>query len=125
MSDFGDIEADDAFDADDTIAPEQVGRRLHELRAFIDRLAGGAPRPYHELSAADRARLDQLGAVIAADYSAQPGQSAVLLAERIHDARRAQDRSLPAWAILPDSHQALAAAIAAALIAWLQREGHG
>lgn len=54
--DFGDIEDDDVFDTDTTIAPEQLARRLHRLR----RHAGRESIDWHDLDEDERRALVEI-----------------------------------------------------------------
>jgi hypothetical protein len=62
VSDFGDIEPDDSYDAETVLDPEQVGRRLQELRIEHGEAATG----WDDLAPAERAlRLAIIVALIA------------------------------------------------------------
>ena len=63
-ADFGDIETADAWDADATIAPEQVTYRLHELRAEVERLGGGDAPAWDDLDADSQTLALAIGTVV-------------------------------------------------------------
>ena len=62
MTLFGDIERADCFDADPTIAPEQVAYFIHRLRQRVEALAGHELGRWRTLS-----RRDQDAALLIAD----------------------------------------------------------
>lgn len=115
---FGDIETADAWDAEPTIDPLQVARRLHLLRHLVDALAGVDTPTWHELSGVERGRLaDRAVAVVDFVVVREPDNPA-LLARRIHE-----ERSPQPWDDLSPDEQQIAIDLADLIVDWLEREG--
>lgn len=125
MSDFGDIEPDDVPAEGGEPDPDQVAFRLHELRAYIDKLAGTdwAAR-FEELTPEEQEVARAVGAAIVQWLLSQDPDDPELVARHLHAVRRYWSRgALEAWEDLPQDHRDLAVALMANIITWLQREG--
>jgi hypothetical protein len=127
MSDveFGDIEPDDVYAADSEPDPEQVARRLHELRAYLDDLTGGDRLArFEELTPDERTLADAVGAVIVSWLLEHEPDDPEGLARALHNVRRYWSGDvLPTWDDLPADERDVAVDVMAHIIAWLQAEG--
>jgi hypothetical protein len=124
MSDFGDYEADDAYDVEPP-APEQVTYRLHDLRREIDALAGAEDLPtWDELSASEQELALALGdTIVSYIISAEPDEPEAL-ARTLHNARRYVASSrLPTWESLAPDDRQVGIALMGLIIGWLRRQG--
>lgn len=121
---FGDIDVDDVWDSDPTIAPEQVTYRLHELRVAIDELAGRPADAWDELTDPEQQLALALGNVIVDWIGTHLSNDPATLAEQLHNVRAWLARGLiPAWADLDDDDRQLAVDIMTMIVDWLEREG--
>lgn len=122
MSDFGDIEPDDAYDHEPA-DPEQVAMRLHRFRSELEELIGnGKLPPFHTLDLAEQTRLISV-ATREVDWLATHAADALALAIAVHEYRRTQDPTLDEWDDLSDDHKELAIELMRLVINWLRREG--
>lgn len=115
---FGDLVPEDVFAAEGDPDPEQVARRLHEMRSAMRVLAGGLPLPPWHLY--DRAALET--AAIATAVESLTLANAPDFGRALHEARRSIDH-LPAWDDLTAEERELTVAIGVALVVWLLDEG--
>lgn len=126
MSDFGDIDTADAWDADATIAPEQVTYRLHGLRVEVDELAGRAAERWEQLTGPERDLALAIGEVVVS-WIAQRGRAVnnpAVLAESLHNTRVWMARGLIAeWDDLPPDHRQIGIDLMTLVVEWLEREG--
>ena len=122
---FGDIEPDDVFAADSVPDPEQVARRLHELRAYLDDLTGGDRLArFDDLTPDERSLADAVGGVIVSWIVEHDPDDPDALARALHNVRRYwSGDTLPPWDDLPDDHREVAVDVMAHVVAWLQAEG--
>ena len=119
MSDvFGDIELADVWDADPTIDPLQVARRLHSLRVQVDLLAGRQLAPWHDLSTVERDRLTEFAHVIVDRIHEREPDNPALLARRVHE-----ERTIQSWDDLSPDEQQIAIDLMDLIVDWLEREG--
>jgi hypothetical protein len=119
---FGDLEPDDVWDDDPTIAPEQVAYKLHRLRRAVEQLAGRDPGRFDDLSRRDRYDALELGQAVT-DYAVANGTAdAARAARAIHDLFRPQTGG-PLWVDLSDDEQAIGVALVAIIFTWLRRQG--
>lgn len=125
MSDFGDIDPEDSFDASGTPEPAQVARRIHEIRLYLDRVTGTTYEAnYDELTAPERNLADTLAAAVIEWLIANEPDNARHSAEQLHNVRRfLSDNSLPPWTELPEDQRAIGTALMQAIIDWLHQEG--
>ena len=121
---FGDAEADDSYVEDNQPDPEQVARRLHELREAIDQLVGRNPAPYDELTEPEQQIAAAVALVIIEWIIGHEPDQAEQLAINLHNVRRHWSRgALPPWDQLNDDERELAVTLMRLIIEWLQREG--
>lgn len=104
---------------------EQVARRLHELAAYLDALAGrSSTAPFDGLTPNERTLAVSVGAVIAEWIAGHEPDDAAALAEELHGVRRYWTRNaLDPWDELPPEERALAVELMRHVVEWLQREG--
>ena len=120
---FGDIEPDDVWDATKAVAPEQVGRRLHELSVDLSLLAGITADRWHELSETDRLIATRVGEKLAV-WLTSPHPDIQLIAEQTHDYARSLVRAGgKTWDELSPEERSLAARMILLILQWLRREG--
>jgi hypothetical protein len=120
-SDFADAEVDDMFDAEGEADPEQVARRLHEIRAEWAAFASETLDDYDDLSDDEAAVAAAIaGALI--DRLAALGTAADTLAEATHEAKAFMDGS-PEWTSLDNETRQAATALVDEVIGWLTAEG--
>lgn len=112
VTDFGDFELGDAWDADPTIAPEQVARRIHRLRRALSELAGDYLEPFDELER--RARDDA--------YAVAERLVALIVAGE-RDPHQLGAEIVDRWLERTDEERQIAIALLEAVLAWLRREG--
>jgi hypothetical protein len=119
--DFGDFEADDAFDHAPP-DPFQVAMRIHRIRRYLSQLAGDDIGDFFAMSEDEQAHAITVGEdIVAWVITHDPNQKAQL-ARIIHESRAYQEQ-LPPWAALDPTRRAIAEAIAKVLGDWLIREG--
>lgn len=125
MTDFGDLEDADVWDAEPTIAPEQVTYRLHALRVEVDRLAGRDPDTWEHLTDDEQALALAIGDVTVAWIAARAGAlNPALLAEQLHTVRVWLARGLmPAWDELAPDERQVGIDVMDLVVTWLEREG--
>ena len=122
-AEFGDIERADTWDADPTIAPEQVAARLYKLRSVIDVLSGRSnPPPWHELPEDERLRLEFVGRVFAERLDQRSADDPDRLARYVHTARIAQEGG-PSWDELSPDERHIAVELTELIVEWLEKEG--
>jgi hypothetical protein len=121
MSDFGDFDPDDAVDHEPA-DPEQVGRRLHGLIAYLRNEVGVELPEYDELEIAEKFRLLNTGNRII-NWLAAHADNPEQLARDVHEYRRTQDPDLPEWDDTPEDARDVAIALMAAIVEWLQGQG--
>lgn len=120
---FGDSEPDDAY-SPAKVDPGQVAHRLHELRVYIDSVAGANPAPWEDLSADERRLALAIGVVIVDFLTTVDPDVPEQAARNLHNVRRHWSRGrLPAWEELPDDERQLAVGLLREIIEWLRREG--
>lgn len=118
---FGDFDLDDAYSNEGAPDVEQFAIRIHQIRSALLELGGHDPLPpwwvyVHQTSEIAAAAL--VVPILTATINP------VLLAQRIHEARRAEaDPSLEPWDDLSVEAIDIAIAIARNLLAWLIRQG--
>ena len=124
MTTFGDYEPLDARDTDQTIAPEWVARRLHELLDGLDRMRGGRGLrkydllPYGEYVVAMLV-AERFVALVRYFRGLPDG-----IAEGLHEYQRDLGSGEPEWAALPADVRELAIALVRAVVSALELEGH-
>lgn len=127
MSEFGDIDTLDVYDSEPTIAPEQVTRRLHELRAYINERAGVDTAQFDQLTDREQALAHAIGETITDWFVAHPADSAEQMAIELHNVRRyfasLVGQRLEPWDDLDADHRDVAVAVAQAVVDWLHAEG--
>lgn len=115
----------EAYTAASPADPDQVARRLHELRQVLEDLAG--PQllaDWDDLPADDRTLGRSFGAAIVEWLTTTDPDTPERLARRLHDVRRAMSGGVVRpWDALAADEQAVAVALMAAIIDWLTREG--
>jgi hypothetical protein len=122
---FGDIEPADAYSAGVGPAVEQVAMRLHELREYLDSVAGehGLLR-WDELTPAEQQLALAIGDVIVTHLAGHEPDAAEDSARNLHNVRRYWASSrLPAWEDLPPDDRQVGIDLMSAIINWLAREG--
>ena len=115
----------EAYTVGATADPDQVARRLHELRVVLEAVAGGdVLAEWDDLPADDRALGRSFGAAIVEWLVTTDPDTPDRLARRLHDVRRAMSGGvIRPWDDLAEDERAVAVALMAALIDWLTREG--
>lgn len=123
--DWGDIELLDVWDAEPRMAPEQVARRLYDLRQQVDLLVGRATPDYDDLDRAHRDEAVSIGSVLVYWIAHREPDNPALTAQRIHEYRRLNGPvgRIPPWDDLPPDFQQLAIDLMTLIIEWLEREG--
>ena len=118
MSTFGDIERADTWDADATIAPEQVAYRLHRIRQQIEVLVGRPTVRFRDLSDQDQTRLMHFGELLASQLRTKEPDNPALIAQTIHDIL--DERK---WDALTGDERQIAVDIIDLIVTWLNKEG--
>jgi hypothetical protein len=118
MFEFGDTEPDDVFDPNGVPDPEQVARRIHELRRYFEEKARHAvPPPYDDLSGDERS----IAVVIAEVFLTWIDQGIEKAVEQVHEVTlylRGQPRMPPT-----QEEQSVGETILEEVRDWLVREG--
>jgi hypothetical protein len=122
MTTFGDFETDDAFDTVPA-APEQVAYRIHRYRRYLGQLAGADPGDFFDMTRRQQDDAVAVGAAIVDWVADHPPSDRADLAEAVHGFRQHHDPAIVDWHSLSDDLRAVAEAVAAALAAWLIRQG--
>ena len=103
---------------------EQVARRLHELREYLDALVGRNVAPYDALTPAEQQLATSVGGVIVRWIATHEPDDAEAAARSLHDVRRYWSRgALDAWDDLTEDERAIGIEVMRRIIEWLQREG--
>lgn len=122
---FGDDEPDDAYAVGAQPAPEQVAYRLHELRQYLEELAGTHDVPtWAELTPEEQDLGVAIGEVIVNWLVETDPDEPEPAARNLHNVRRywASTR-LPPWEDVPADDRQVGIDLMANLIGWLKREG--
>lgn len=121
---FGDIERADVWDADPTIAPEQVARRLHTLRVEVDNLGGTTSPRWTDLDPESQELAEAIGEVVVDWIEVHEPDNPALTARRIHDVRVYLSRGVvPPWDSLAPDEQQIGIDLIRLVIEWLDKEG--
>lgn len=122
---FGDDDVEDAYVEGNVPDPEHVARRLHELAAYLDALAGrGGAAPFDDLTPNERTLAASVGDVIAEWIATHEPDDAAALAAELHAVRRYWTRNaLARWEDLAPEERELAVELMRHVVEWLQREG--
>lgn len=124
MSDFGDIERADTWDAEPTIASEQVAMRLHKLRVQVDNLGGGDTPKWDDLTEPERTLAVAIGQVVVEWISTREPDNPALTAEQIHNVRVYLSRGVvPKWDDLSPDERQIGIDLVRLIIQWLEKEG--
>ena len=122
MSVFGDIERADTFDADPTIAPEQVAYRLHALRVIVQFLAGRFLERWSQLGDDERDDALAVGAAVARYVHEREPDNPAVLAEMVHDFRVSREGGRT-WDDLAGDERQIAIDLLDLVLDWLEKEG--
>ena len=122
MSDFGDIERADTFDADPTIASEQVAMRLHKLRGVVEFIEGRTIDVWRDLSDDERAHVVAGGAAVAEHVGEREPDNPAILAEFVHSVRVDREGGRRWGELSPDERQ-IAIDLLDLILDWLEKEG--
>lgn len=121
---FGDITPEDAYDVEGVADPDQVAYRLHELRRYIDQLAGHDPGAFDALDPDEQILALAIGKVIVDWLANTDPDHPERTARQLHNVRRFWSaNTMPAWEDLPDDQRDLAVDLMRQIIDWLRREG--
>lgn len=124
MSEFGDIERADTWDADPTIAPEQVALRIHDLRVQIDLLGGADTPKFKNLTAVEQQLALAIGTVVVEFIIEQEPDNATVIAEHLHNVRVYLSRGVvPKWDDLSPDERQIGIDLVDLILDWLQKEG--
>lgn len=120
---FGDYERADCYDADPTIAPEQVARFIHRLRVAVEALAGRElARRFSTLSRREQDDAVALGESIAEQVHLREPDNPAVLAERVVN-RHATTTGGRGWDDLTPAERQIAIDLLDLVVDWLDRQG--
>lgn len=123
-ADFGDITTEDVWDADATIAPEQVTYRLHQLRAGFDALGGRDTPDWDDLAEDEQQLALAIGEVIVGWIEERDDEPVASLARKIHNVQAYLCGGLmPPWEELSAAERSIGRRIVQMILDWLRREG--
>jgi hypothetical protein len=106
-------------------APEQVAYRLHELREYLDSVAGSHDLlRWDELTPTEQSLGIAIGEAIVAHLIEHEPDAAEDTARHLHNVRRYWASSrLPPWEELPPDDRQVGIDLMAAVLNWLAHEG--
>jgi hypothetical protein len=123
-STFGDLEVDDLWDADPTIAPEQLARRLHGLIAAIDEFGGASTPAWDDLDDETQSLGEAIAVQLVAWILEREPDNPALTAKRIHDVRVFLSGGVVrSWDDLTAEERQVAIDLVVLILAWLERQG--
>jgi hypothetical protein len=121
---FGDIELADVWDADPTIAPEQLARRLHSLIAEIDAFGGKNTPAWDDLDDSTQALGEAIAIELVKWILEREPDNPALTAKRIHDVRVFLSGGVVRpWDELRPDEQQVAIDLVTLILNWLERQG--
>lgn len=119
-----DIERADTWDADETIAAEQVTYRIHRLRAQVDLLGGVDTPKFSDLTDVEQELAMAIGAVVVKWIIEREPDNPAVIAEQIHNVRVYLSRGVVRdWNELSGDERQVSIDLIRLVLKWLEKEG--